>query len=193
MARSAGALWSVGFGLDALPTLVRHRNVRAPARGCPRRARKGNCARSSCSHIKLHQDGSNPRVGQAAQAIGRTKEGINTKLAAIVERGRRAVALGLAEDQSHDHLAVAPPCLVACGSGVSSATKASTPTTFARDCVANIPASASRQRVRAVLRRPSIAVIIGAGTKSKTSSAASNDIVASAPRSVFQSMTSKAG
>jgi transposase len=66
-----------------------------------------------CSHIKLHQDGTNPRGGQAAQAIGRTKGGINTKLAAIVEGGGRAVALGLAEGQRHDLYAVGSllPCL----------------------------------------------------------------------------------
>lgn len=66
-----------------------------------------------CSHIKLHQDGANPRGGQAAQAIGRTKGGINTKLAAIVEGGGRAVALGLAAGQRHDLYAVDPllPCL----------------------------------------------------------------------------------
>lgn len=69
---------------------------------------KGQLRYIDCSHIKLHQDGSNPRGGQAAQAIGRTKGGINTKLAAIVERGGRAVALGLAEGQRHDLLAVAP-------------------------------------------------------------------------------------
>ena len=69
---------------------------------------KGELRYIDCSHIKLHQDGSNPRGGQAAQAIGRTKGGINTKLAAIVERGGRAVALGLAEGQRHDLLAVEP-------------------------------------------------------------------------------------
>jgi transposase len=61
-----------------------------------------------CSHIKLHQDGANPRGGQAAQAIGRTKGGINTKLAAIVERRGRAVALGLVEGQRHDLHAINP-------------------------------------------------------------------------------------
>jgi transposase len=66
-----------------------------------------------CSHIKLHQDGANPRGGQAAQAIGRTKGGSNTKLAAIVEGRGRAVALGLAEGQRHDLHAIDPllPCL----------------------------------------------------------------------------------
>jgi transposase len=61
-----------------------------------------------CSHIKLHQHGTNPRGGQAAQAIGRTKGGINTKLAAVVERSGRAVAVGLAAGQRHDLHAVEP-------------------------------------------------------------------------------------
>ena len=61
----------------------------------------------------MHQDGANPRGGHAAQAIGHTKGGINTKLAAIVEGGGRAVALCLAEGQRHDLYAVEPllPCL----------------------------------------------------------------------------------
>lgn len=62
----------------------------------------------NCSHIKLNQDGANPRGGHAGQAIGRTKGGINTKLAAIVEKGGRAVALGVAEGQRHDLYAVEP-------------------------------------------------------------------------------------
>ena len=61
-----------------------------------------------CSHIKLHQDGSNPCGGQASQAIGRTKGGINTKLATIVEQHGRAVAVGLAAGQRHDLYAVEP-------------------------------------------------------------------------------------
>lgn len=73
---------------------------------------KGELRYIDCSHIKLHQDGANPRGGQAPQAIGRTKGGINTKLAAIVEGRGRAVALGLAEGQRHDLHAVEP--LLAC-------------------------------------------------------------------------------
>ncbi len=66
-----------------------------------------------CSHIKLHQDGSNPRGGQAAQAIGRTRGGLNTKLAAVTEGRGRFVAVALAAGQRHDLHAVAPlvPCL----------------------------------------------------------------------------------
>ena len=77
------------------------------------RKAKGELRYVDCSHIKLHQDGTNPRGGQAPQAIGRTKGGINTKLAAIVDRGGRAVALGLAAGQRHDLYAVEPilPCL----------------------------------------------------------------------------------
>ena len=73
----------------------------------------GQLRHIDCSHIKMHQDGANPCGGQAAQAIGRTKGGINTKLAAIVEGGGRAVALCLAEGQRHDLYAVEPllPCL----------------------------------------------------------------------------------
>jgi len=77
------------------------------------RAAVGQLRYVDCSHVKLHQDGTNPPGGQSAQAIGRTKGGINTKLAAIVDRHGRAVALGLAAGQRHDLYAVEPllPCL----------------------------------------------------------------------------------
>ena len=32
------------------------------------------------THVKVHADGSNPAGGQAAQAMGRTKGGLNTKI-----------------------------------------------------------------------------------------------------------------
>jgi len=74
---------------------------------------EGELRHLDCSHIKLHQDGTNPRGGQATQAIGRTKGGINTKLAAIVDSRGRAVALGLAAGQRHDLYAAEPllPCV----------------------------------------------------------------------------------
>ena len=65
----------------------------------------------------------------------------------------------------------------------SSATRASTPTPFARGCAAKAPASASHPKVRVAVRRPFTAAIIVGGTKSRTSSAASNAIVGSAPGS----------
>lgn len=74
---------------------------------------EGELRHIDCSHIKLHQDASNPAGGQGLQAIGRTKGGINTKLAAIVDGHGRAVAVGLAAGQRHDLHAIEPllPCL----------------------------------------------------------------------------------
>ena len=72
------------------------------------RRAQGELRHLDCSHIKLHQHGTNPRGGQTPQAIGRTKGGINTKLAAIVDTHGRAVALGLAAGQRHDLYAVEP-------------------------------------------------------------------------------------
>lgn len=61
-----------------------------------------------CSHIKLHQHGANPAGGQSAQAMGRTKGGLNTKLSALVDQHGRAVALSLAPGPQHDQHAVRP-------------------------------------------------------------------------------------
>jgi transposase len=58
------------------------------------------------SHIKVHQDASNPAGGQQNQAIGRTKGGLNTKLTAWVEGWGRAVVLHLAPGQRADVRAV---------------------------------------------------------------------------------------
>lgn len=68
----------------------------------------GELRHLDCSHIKLHQDGANPVGGQALQAIGRTKGGINTKLAAVVDAHGRAIKLALAPGQQHDLKAVQP-------------------------------------------------------------------------------------
>jgi transposase len=67
---------------------------------------EGKLRHLDCSHIKLHQHGANPRGGQAAQAMGRTKGGLNTKLAAVVDARGRAVALSLAPGPMHDLHAV---------------------------------------------------------------------------------------
>jgi len=69
---------------------------------------EGELRHIDCSHIKLHQDGANPAGGQSLQAIGRTKGGINTKLAAIVDARGRAVALGVTAGQRHDLHAIEP-------------------------------------------------------------------------------------
>jgi transposase len=68
----------------------------------------GELRHLDCSHLKLYQHGANPVGGQARQAIGRTKGGLNTKLAAVVEGRGRAGALSLAPGQTHDLKAIAP-------------------------------------------------------------------------------------
>lgn len=54
------------------------------------------------SHVKVHQDASNPAGGQQNQAIGRTKGGLNTKVNAWVDGHGRAVSLSLAPGQHAD-------------------------------------------------------------------------------------------
>jgi len=76
---------------------------------------EGELRHLDCSHIKLHQHGANPQGGQAAQAMGRTKGGLNTKLSAVVDARGRAVALGLSPGPQHDQHAVVP--LLACVRG----------------------------------------------------------------------------
>lgn len=60
-----------------------------------------------CSHIKVHQDASNAAGGAAVQAIGKTKGGSNTKLAAVVDGLGRAVGLNLVAGNQHDLRAIA--------------------------------------------------------------------------------------
>jgi transposase len=54
------------------------------------------------SHIKLHQFGCNPAGGQQAQAIGRTKGGLNTKLCALVDGEGRLLAAVIAPGQTYE-------------------------------------------------------------------------------------------
>lgn len=60
------------------------------------------------THIKLHQFGTNPAGGQMAQAIGRTKGGLNTKLCAVVEGKGRLIAAVVAPGQIYEVEAAAP-------------------------------------------------------------------------------------
>ncbi len=73
-----------------------------------RLARKaaGRLRHLDCSHIKLHQHGANPAGGQSAQAMGRTKGGLNTKLSALVDARGHAVAVSLDCGPRHDQHAV---------------------------------------------------------------------------------------
>jgi transposase len=61
-----------------------------------------------CSHVKVHADGSNPAGGQEGQAMGRTKGGLNSKVAATVDALGRPVQLAVAPGPQHDLLACAP-------------------------------------------------------------------------------------
>jgi transposase len=72
------------------------------------RRAKGQVRFIDGSHIKLHQFGANPAGGQHAQAIGRTKGGLNTKLCALVEGGGRLVATVIAPGQTYEVAASAP-------------------------------------------------------------------------------------
>jgi transposase len=72
------------------------------------RGAQGRLRHLDCSHIKLHQDGANPPGGQAAQAMGRTKGGLNTKLAAVVDARGHALAVCLASGPRNDQYAVLP-------------------------------------------------------------------------------------
>jgi transposase len=60
------------------------------------------------SHVKLHQFGCNPAGGQQAQAIGRTKGGLNTKLCAVVEGEGRLMAAVITPGQTYEVEAAAP-------------------------------------------------------------------------------------
>jgi len=66
------------------------------------RKAKGKLRFLDASHIKVHQDASNPAGGQQNQAIGRTKGGLNTKLSAWVDGRGKAVSLSLAAGPKAD-------------------------------------------------------------------------------------------
>jgi transposase len=72
------------------------------------RAEFGRIRSVDCSYIKVHRDGANPIGGQASQAMGRTKGGLNTKLAAVVDGVGIAVGLNLTSGQQHDLRACKP-------------------------------------------------------------------------------------
>lgn len=73
------------------------------------RQAQGRLCFLDASHIKVHQDASNPAGGQQNQAIGRTKGGLNTKLTAWVDGRGRAVQVSLAAGQRAD-VRVASEC-----------------------------------------------------------------------------------
>jgi transposase len=66
------------------------------------RQAKGKMRFLDASHVKVHQDASNPAGGGQNQVIGRTKGGLNTKISAWVDGRGRAVGLSLAPGQHAD-------------------------------------------------------------------------------------------
>ncbi len=68
----------------------------------------GDLRSVDCTHIKVHQDGSNAQGGAFSQAIGKTKGGSNTKLAAVVDGLGRAVGLNLVAGNRDDVHAMTP-------------------------------------------------------------------------------------
>ena len=54
------------------------------------------------THVKVHADGSNPGGGQALQAMGRTKGGLNTKIHALVNARSQAVVIALSGGNQAD-------------------------------------------------------------------------------------------
>jgi transposase len=71
--------------------------LRALARGA-----QGKLRFLDASHIKVHQDASNPAGGQQQQAIGRTNGGLNTKLSVWVDGCGRVISVSLAPGQQAD-------------------------------------------------------------------------------------------
>ena len=66
------------------------------------RKNKGRLRFLDASHIKIHQDASNPVGGQSLQAMGRTKGGLNTKFSVLVDVGGRSVQFLLNPGQQAD-------------------------------------------------------------------------------------------
>jgi hypothetical protein len=97
----------VGFDLHALASLVRQWLVAATA-AMPGPADAGRPAALGLLAHQVAAGRANPPGGQAAQAIGRTKGGLNTKPAAVVDRHGRAVAVWLAPGPQPDLHAVEP-------------------------------------------------------------------------------------
>lgn len=135
---------------------------------------RGELRHIDCSHIKVHHHGTNPCGGQAQQAIGRSKGGINTKLAAIVDADGRAVALCLAPGNRHDLKAAG----AALGAGASLATRALMGAISGRNCTGSGRGSASPGCAADASPCPSLAATTVAATGWKTSSPDSSDSAA---------------
>ncbi len=94
LARSSSHIWTRGIpftlagGVGVCPDCGRSYCGR-----CWRGKLKAKLRFVDTSHIKVHQDASNPAGGQQNQAIGSTKGGLNTKLSAWVDSQGQPVSL----------------------------------------------------------------------------------------------------
>lgn len=86
-------------------------------------AGKGTLRFLDSTHAKVHCDGANPAGGQQAQAMGKTKGGLNTKLHAVVDNRGNPVALMLSGGNVAD-VSVAPEFVQKIGNCVFVADKA---------------------------------------------------------------------
>ncbi len=68
------------------------------------------------THVKVHCDGANPAGGQEAQAMGRTKGGLNTKIHVVVDNKARPVVVVLSAGNEAD-ITLAPEVIegLVCG------------------------------------------------------------------------------
>jgi len=91
----------VAVGVYPLATLVERRLVDLAFQKIAGRG-FGRIRSMDTTCIKVHAHGANPQGGQEAQVMGRTKGGLNTKLALIVESLGRPLAMRLAPGNRHD-------------------------------------------------------------------------------------------
>lgn len=63
----------------------------------------GRLGAMDSTHVKVHRSGCNPAGGQAAQAIGISRGGLNTKLHAIVADNGEPLAMSFTGGNNHDN------------------------------------------------------------------------------------------
>lgn len=66
-------------------------------------AQSGRLGAMDSTHVKVHRSGCNPAGGQAAQAIGISRGGLNTKLHAIVADNGEPLAMSFTGGNRHDN------------------------------------------------------------------------------------------
>jgi transposase len=67
----------------------------------------GNRRSVDCTHVKVHRDGANPPGGQTAQRMGKTKGGLNTKIAVMTDALGHVVDMELVAGNLSDSAACA--------------------------------------------------------------------------------------